>query len=370
MPLNRSASSRPRFGVYDVIALLKRDAVLMALVFLAVMIAAFGLVFAIGKIYSANSTLMPTGTQLFSNEVRSGDTQVLTLDVGAIAKGEAALLQSQAVRQRVVMAMGEESFVAYQPIKLTTNEANAVGILQRDLVISVAPDSPIITLSFNSRDARHSAQVVNTLIDQYLTYRRELLNTRALSIANVQKEAFEHELDVARKDGDQQKPLAALQAIYTALYAEKLAVETRLKQKSGEAEQGALWQRLSVLNTQLRAQEQALKLSERQPQSVQLDEAALTLSRIKLRKVAIHANDSIDAETASDVLVIDRARPDEKGRLPWLQVLGPAAFIGVLMSFLIGFILAFSRKPKITRALAERSFGVPVLAVAPEKSGR
>ena len=55
------------------------------------------------------------------------------------------------------------------------------------LDVEVTPLSPVIGLSYKSDDPAKSARVLNTVIDQYLTYRREVFQDRATAAIRTQR---------------------------------------------------------------------------------------------------------------------------------------------------------------------------------------
>lgn len=243
MASNSFGYGRPRYGVLDIVALLCRELWLMVLVF-AVLVALGGLaVLSLKKTYSANASLFVGVGQEYVYQPRVGTTEGGGMpNASEIAQSEAAILNSLEVKQRVVRAMGVETFQATPstPIAEARAEAAAVQMVSNALKVSTSPESPVIGLSYRSGDPRQSAQILNTVIDQYLTYRREVFRDRTTPAIRSQRAAFEQELEAADRAyedflrsneiGDFATAKAALSQSFQTIFAERLATQAQLDQ--------------------------------------------------------------------------------------------------------------------------------------------
>lgn len=277
--VGQGRSSRfPRYGVLDVVALLLREWRGMAVVFLALLLLGTGAVLTLKKHFTAAASLFVGVGQEYVYQARVGTTDRAGPPTAPeVALSEAAILNSREVKQRVVRTMGLESFGkvggAASP---DLQEADAVAAISKALVVSVSPESPVIGLSYKSEDPRRAAQILNTVIDQYLTYRREVFQDRATPAIRSQRLAFEEELGVADKAyeefltsnniGDFATAKAALSASYQAVFAERLSVQAQLDQTSQRlrtlaAQQGRVHSEITLQqDLNVSAQDQLLQL--------------------------------------------------------------------------------------------------------------
>lgn len=233
---------RARYGLVDVVALLWRELWLMALVFIVIVAVGTAAVLTLKRSYSAGATLFVGVGQEYVYQPRVGAGDSSPPMASEVAQSEAAILNSLEVKQRVVRAMGVESFqpAAKGPVEGAKAEAAAIQAVGQALTISVSPESPVIGLSYKSTDPRQAAQVLNSVIDQYLNYRREVFRDRATPAIRTQRAAFEQELNAADKAyedflksndiGDFATAKAALSQSYQTLFAERLATQAQLNQ--------------------------------------------------------------------------------------------------------------------------------------------
>jgi uncharacterized protein involved in exopolysaccharide biosynthesis len=131
-------------------------------------------------------------------------------------------------------------------------EAAAIRSVASGLGVEVTPLSPVVGLSYKSGDPALSARVLNTVIDQYLTYRREVFQDRATSAIRTQRQTFEQELadaDRAYEEflrtnaiGDFTTAKSTVANSYQSVFTERMGVQAQLQQAS---------QRLATLVAQL-----------------------------------------------------------------------------------------------------------------------
>ena len=476
-----SGYGRPRYGVVDVIALLTRELWLMIIVFLVIVALGAVAILSLKKTYAAGATLFVGVGQEYVYQPRVG-----TVDNGAppnaseVAQSEAAILNSQEVKQRVVRAMGLETFQnapANNAAAASRAEASAVQAVNNALQVSVSPESPVIGLSYRSHDPRKAAQILNTVIDQYLTYRREVFRDRATPAIRSQRAAFESELEAADRAyeeflasndiGDFATAKAALSQSYQTIFAERLSVQAQQNQAAQRlstlmaqqtrtpaeialqqdlnvsahdqilqlrtereqllsryqndaapvqeidarirrlqafvetgtsvgakevrtgpnpiwvdletnristlAERDALAARLSVLNQQL------ADLRMKQARLTDLESKNATLSgnreilsqsirEFQLRETQSRADGELVSAGADNVTVIERAQPPLSGRSLKMPLMAALILFAGFTALCVGLVRVYLRRGVLTRSSAQRTFGLPVLAVAPSKS--
>lgn len=239
------ATARPRYGVLDVVALLFRELLLMVVVFVVLFALGAAAVLTLKKTYTAGASLFVGVGQEYVYQPRVGATDRSSPPTaGEVAQSEGAILNSLEVKQRVVRALGVETFQDGKPSTDTASKQEEAAVRQvaGSLEVTVTPLSPVIGLSYESDDPALSARVLNTVIDQYLTYRREVFQDRTTPAIQSQRRAFEDELgaaDRAYEDflrtnaiGDFATAKAALAATYQSVFGERMSVQAQLNQAS------------------------------------------------------------------------------------------------------------------------------------------
>ena len=470
--------TRPRYGVLDVVALLLREWLVMGAIFLAICAIGLGATFLLKKSYTAAASLFVGVGQEYVYQARVGTPQPsIPPSAAEVAQSEAAILNSLEVKQRVVRAMGIESFQD-KPVANPTaeDEAKAVKAMTSALSVDITPLSPVISLSYKSDDPRRSAQVLNTVIDQYLTYRREVFQDRATPAIRSRREAFEEELETADRAyeeflrghqiGDFATARATLAASYQTIFTERLAIQAQLNQTAQRlttlsnqlsnmereiplqqdlnvsaqdqilqlrtqreqllsryqadaapvqeieaqirrlqsyvetgtavgakevrvgpnpvwvqleaqrvttaAERDSLGARLAVLDRQL------AEINQRQARLNDLESRNSTLSgnrevlsqsvrEFQLREAQSRADNELVTAGADNVTVIERAQPPAEGKSLKLPLLALVILFAGFTALSVGLLRVFLRRGVWTPSSAERTFGVPVLAVAPAK---
>ncbi|AYG96149.1 chain-length determining protein [Brevundimonas naejangsanensis] len=237
------ASARPRYGVIDVVALLFRELVLMTVIFVVIVAVGAVAVLSMKKTYTAGASLFVGVGQEYVYQPRVGmGERAMPPSASEVAQSEAAILNSLEVKRRVVRALGVESFQDGKPSSESParQEAAAIRSVATGLGVEVTPLSPVVGLSYKSADPAKSARVLNTVIDQYLTYRREVFQDRATSAIRTQRQTFEQELadaDRAYEEflrsndiGDFATAKASLTGSYQTVFAERMAVQAQLRQ--------------------------------------------------------------------------------------------------------------------------------------------
>ena len=229
---------RPRLAPADMPALLWRERWLMLAVFLVVAVVGVGFAFTLKTEYPAHSSVLVKLGQEYVYEPRSGDAGRGAVPQGDdILQSETEILGSDALRMRVVQRLG----VA----RLAPNEAHAYSqgapearelimakladSIGRNLKIDTAPASPVIRLTYESTDPQLSALVLNTLLEEYLVYRRTVLLSPTSGALDDQRRSFEQRL--AQEDAAYQNFLA------TNKIGDFDADKTALSQLSAQVEQ-------------------------------------------------------------------------------------------------------------------------------------
>ncbi len=249
------ATARPRYGVTDVVALLFRELLLMIVIFVVILAIGAAAVMMMKKTYTAGASLFVGVGQEYVYQPRVGmGERAMPPSAAEVAQSEAAILNSLEVKRRVVRALGVESFQGNKPSteNPARQEAAAIRAVSTGLGVEVTPLSPVVGLTYKSGDPAKSARILNTVIDQYLTYRREVFQDRATAAIRTQRQTFEQELSDADRAyeeflrtnaiGDFATARATVASSYQSIFTERMGVQAQLQQAS---------QRLATLTAQL-----------------------------------------------------------------------------------------------------------------------
>src|SRR5207253_8912144 len=124
--------------------------------------------------------------------------------------------------------------------KLIAEGRDAVA---RNLKIETAPDNSIIRLSYSNQDAQIAEKVLNTLLEEYLIYRRSLLIGSGDNVVERQRDLFAQKLaetDTAYQaflSGNDIGDFAAQKTALTQLQAQaesqKYATQAQLQDRMG-----------------------------------------------------------------------------------------------------------------------------------------
>ena len=208
---------RPRLAPRDIPALLWRERWLMLAVFIVVAVVGVGFSFTLKTIYGAHSSVLVRLGQEYVYEPRAGDAgRGAVPDNDSILQSETEILQSDQLRMRVVQRLGVARLSPGDARAFAHGSAEdreliverlAAGI-GKGLKIDTAPATPVIRLTYESTDPQLSAQVLNTLLEEYLLYRRTVLLTPNAGALDDQRQASAHDALAALTD--REREVAAL----------------------------------------------------------------------------------------------------------------------------------------------------------------
>lgn len=262
--------TRPRYGLLDLAALLWRELFVMLGVFLAIAIVAGVAIFLlIPRTYTANASLFVRLGQEYVYEPRAGDAaRGAVPEVEQLVQSEAAILNSEELKRRVIAALGLQAFeprLGDNPsaVERQAAERAAIRALGSNLSVGIAPQNSVVSLSYRDRDPEFAARVLNTVIDQYQVYRREVFRDVTTPLLRGQREVFQNELEAVDQEyeqflaangiGDFSSLRSALAATYQTTFAERLSVD---------AQAGQAGRRLISLTEQMRAVPPEVALSQ------------------------------------------------------------------------------------------------------------
>ena len=231
-------SPRPRLAPGDIPALLWRERWLMLAVFIGIAVLGVGFAFTLKTTYPAHSSVLVRLGQEYVYEPRAGDAGRGAVPQGdQVLESETEIMNSQALRMRVVQRLGVARLDPSQARAYSQGTAEARELIVakladgigRSLKIDTAPATPVIRLTYESTDPQLAAQVLNTLLEEYLLYRRTVLLSPDAGALTDQKHTFEQRL--AQEDRAYQSFLT------TNRIGDFEADKTTLSQLSAQVEQ-------------------------------------------------------------------------------------------------------------------------------------
>lgn len=253
--------ARLRYGVSDVAALMWRERWLMLAVFAAIFVLGLGAALSLKTKYPAYSSVLVRLGQEYVYEPRAGDAaRGAVPDSDQLIQSETEILGSAQLKQQVIERLGlgaifpemAAKYASADPAQKKKIMAQAVHAMETATKMETAPDVPIIKISYEADDPDRAAKVLNTLLEEYLSYRRSVLGGVDAPALEQQRAAFEARLadaDRAYGDflanngiGDFVAEKASLSQLQAQVEQQKLANDAQLRDRMG---------RLATLSGQL-----------------------------------------------------------------------------------------------------------------------
>ncbi|TCS16826.1 GumC family protein [Caulobacter sp. BK020] len=251
-PSRSDWAARARYAPTDFVTLLWRERWLMLLVFVVIFVLGAGFAFTQKKTYTASSSLFVRLGQEYVYEPRAGDAaRGAVPDVDQVIQSESEILGSGELRERVIRKVGfgrifpssAAKYAVASPEAKRKLMAEGRDSLARNLKIETAPDNSIIRLSYSNQDPEVAEKVLNTLLEEYLIYRRNLLIGADDNGLERQRELFTEKLaqtDAAYQAflsgndiGDFTAQKTALTQLQAQAESQKYATEAQLQDRRG-----------------------------------------------------------------------------------------------------------------------------------------
>lgn len=245
--------TRARYSVRDVVSLLGRESGTMFIVF-AVLFAlgAAAAWFLIDKTYTARASLIVGLGQEYVYQPRAGDAdRVEAPQIEEIVLSEIEILNSEALRRRVMAKLGmgvvdPKLALAARTATRTRQvevEARALRLMAQSFGVHAPPKTGAIRLSYKHKDPQSASKILNTLISEYLVYRKQVFRDASSPEIARQRQEFEDRLAIANEEyesflqangiGDFPGDKAALTTLYGAMLTERFMVEAKLREAQG-----------------------------------------------------------------------------------------------------------------------------------------
>ena len=256
-------ATRPRYALSDFATLLWRERFVMLAVFLLISAVGIGFALTLHKTYPAQASVLVRLGQEYVYQPRAGDAgRGAVPELNQVIQSESEILGSDALKDRVIARLGfsrlfptqAARFAAATPDQRSTMLGQARVALGRSLSIGNAPDSSVIRVGYQDRAPATSALVLNTLLDEYMAYRRTVLGGPNIQAVGEQRDQFERRLAEAdaalntfltsNQIGDFVAEKASLSQLQAQIEQQQYQAQTQLHEREG---------RLATLGAQMRS---------------------------------------------------------------------------------------------------------------------
>lgn len=243
------APTRPRYAAADFIALLWRERMVMLSVFMVIAALTIAAALMLKTTYPARSSLLIRLGQEYVYQPAAGDAaRGAVPDSDQVIQSEVEILSSAQLKEQVIQKLGLTRLYPalagrYERASLADQQkmtAQAVAAMEKQLKIVSAPGTPVVRLEYDDTDAQTAALVLNTLLDQYLVYRRSILLDPAAPLEE-QRQAFEAKLEQADEAyqsflganniGDFESEKSGLAQLQTQLQQQKYQTDSQLQER-------------------------------------------------------------------------------------------------------------------------------------------
>jgi uncharacterized protein involved in exopolysaccharide biosynthesis len=242
----------PPYSFSDFLNLLWRERFVMIAVFLTIFALGLGFALSMKRTYESYASLLVQLGDEYVYNPRVGDAGRGTApSAGQIMQSELEILGSSAVKERALQRVGlarvyPDLGKAYA--KGGRNQQRmvwgaAVRAMEQGLKIQSAPETSVVRLSFTHKDPIVSAQVLNTVVEEYLAYRKLVLVGGDAGALDQQRRAFEDRLRAAdgayqaflmeNGIGDFDTEKASMAQVYQALTTERYSIQAQLSEAEG-----------------------------------------------------------------------------------------------------------------------------------------
>lgn len=252
---------RPRYDLADLPTLLWRERYLMVAVFTILFLMGLLAAVSLKTTYPAYSSVLVRLGQEYVYEPRAGDAgRGAVPDPDQVIQSEMEILGSAQLKYRAIARLGlsriypkmAEKYAKADPAGKRKILALAVRGMSKSFETQSAPDTPVIKVSFEHEDPQTAALVLNTLLEEYLTYRRSVLIDPTSPALAQQRQTFEQRLadaDAAYENflasnriGDFVSEKTSLSQLQAQIEQQKYQTDSQLQERLG---------RLATLERQL-----------------------------------------------------------------------------------------------------------------------
>jgi uncharacterized protein involved in exopolysaccharide biosynthesis len=242
----------PRHTPSDIAAMLWRRLPWMILTFILIVAIGGVAAFLLPNTYPAHSSLLIRLGQAYVYQPQVGDAaRGAVSDNDQVVQSEVEILQSDAVKVRVIDDIGlarlypalGKAYAAADAEKRDALKQSAMRLITSGLKVATAPGSTIARLTYGDSDPDRAALVLNTLVDEYLRYRKTVLSDRNLGALDQERQAMQRQLDQVDAQyqtflsqngvGDFDAEKASLAQLYGQLLTDSYAVASQTAEVDG-----------------------------------------------------------------------------------------------------------------------------------------
>lgn len=260
--------ARPRYAVSDFVVLLWRERFLMVAVFAVLFVIGAAAALSLKTTYPASSSILIRLGQEYVYEPRAGDAgRGAVPDPDQVIGSETEIIGSVELKQRVIDRLGLMRIYPELARKFAEGSAEekrvimgqAIRAMETELKIQTAPDTPIVRLVFSHEDPKTAALVLNTLLEEYLIFRRSVLSEANTPAMALQRQTFESRLQEAdaayeafltsNRIADFVAEKAALSQLQSQIEQQKYLTETQLQDRTGRL--GALQAQMGQISPEV-----------------------------------------------------------------------------------------------------------------------
>ena len=222
-----------QLGLDDIFVLLLREVWIMVIVFACLFGMGFAVAVSMPSTYTANASLvMQLSQDYVYNPVTNDAARGATANIDNVVQAEVAILNATELKRRVIAKVGYKVVLPDTPslwnprteAQKAEADSAALKVMQAGFSAATAPQNSVVQLSFKHANAMSASLILNTLIDEYQQYRRDVNIDSTGPALKKQRQAFDDQLAVA--DAAYQRFLAengvgdfdAAKATYSKVY--------------------------------------------------------------------------------------------------------------------------------------------------------
>jgi uncharacterized protein involved in exopolysaccharide biosynthesis len=238
--------------VGDFASLLWRERFVMVLVFLVIFAFGVGAAMTMKKKYEAYSSIVVQLGEEYVYNPRVGDAGRGTAPTaGQIMQSELEILGSSTVKERALQRLGlakvypklGEAYAKANRSEQRLVWGQAIKTMESSLKIESAPETSVVRMAFTHDNPITAAEVLNTIVDEYMAYRKAVLIGADRGVLDSQQKMFESRLQAsdaeyqaflaANNIGDFDTEKASLAQVYGSLLTERYSIQAQLSEAEG-----------------------------------------------------------------------------------------------------------------------------------------
>jgi uncharacterized protein involved in exopolysaccharide biosynthesis len=295
-----SPGQKPQgLSLRDLLTVLFKHKVKIFITFLLAVVAAPIVYYYLPVVYEANSLLMIRSGREYASPQLNTEPTPLRVVLSDVVSTESSILTSRDLAERVIDALGLKNIypkLEHMRLPQNINPLDvAVVYFSEDLTVESSKSSNIIKVAFQSKDPEMAARVVNQVVDSYKEKRLEILNDR-MSAIMLEKKVAEcknrlNEVADKLESFKQKNQVFSFDEQRNLLLQQRMNLEISAMASKTEAKE--LAQRLSSLDSQLKAVPQNVLSSHEADRASEAELQLLTLQRKEQELLSKYKEDTV-----------------------------------------------------------------------------